>query len=427
MRITIFGVVWCIILIYMFIHTNPKYMIGITLFSMVFQASSVAFLNEEGIGPQVLTSVAMIVWNVIHSISKSSKIIKTQNRSVEEKISLVAIVLFIGVIVYSRSVNKNKYEITSIQYMMYFAQLMIYILCYLSCRNAARNLSEVELQTIIVRLIVFVVVLGGLQFLTTTNILPRNILWTTFIYNTQAKNIAYYVTEYNPRIFSTFMEPSYCAAFLVGAFYYVISIRPMNAKKIWLSVAVLIEIILTFSSSAYGAFAIVGVIYLIFSKNKRALKYLIPLAIIITVILIISGHLMNILNDVIFKKYESGSYIDRSGWDKRAIEAFHRSPIIGLGYYNVRGSSFAYSLLGQLGLLGAITWCFINVPLLVYGVRHRSAKNINCMFFHVTAITVMMIAVPDISYTVFWLSMYISAVSIVITQKIEISKNDNQM
>ena len=409
MRITVFGVLWFIILIYMFIHKNPKYMIGITLFSMVFQSTSVVFLGNNEVGPQVFTSAAMIVWDQIHLWGKGKLVIKRRKRSIEEKISFLAILLFIGGILFSRHVNRDNYEMSSTIYMMYFIQLIIYFLCYLSCCHAAENLSEKELQNIIVSLIIFVLVVGGIQILTTTNILPRNILLETIIYNTKGVSFAYF-NEHYFRFFSTFMEPSYCAGFLVGAFYYLISIKPLHKGVLWLSVAVLIAIILTFSSTAYGAFAIMGLVYLLFSKNKRALKILIPLGVAMLLLLAASGKLMEILNDVIFKKMESGSGVTRSNWNAFALKQFYLSPKVGVGYKNARGSAFLYSLLAQLGAWGVISWCGINIPLLVHSIRYIKRKNVNYEFFHMAVIVAMIIAIPDIEFTGFWLSIYICAV-----------------
>ena len=408
MRITVFGILWCIILIYMFIHNNPKYMIGITLFSMVFQVSSIVFIGDIGIGPQIFTSAAMIVWDQIHLWGKGKLVIKRRKRSIEEKISFIAILLFIGVILFSRHVNKYDYDMPATVYMMYFIQLVIYFLCYLSCCHAAENLSEKELQNIIVSLIIFVLVVGGIQILTTTNILPKNIFLETFIYNTNAGNIAYFM-DYYFRFFSTFMEPSYCAGFLVGAFYYLITVKPLSRGRIRLSVAVLIAIILTFSSTAYGAFAIVGLGYLLFSKNKRALKFLIPIGIVMILLLTVSGQLINILNDVIFKKMETNSGTTRTAWNTFALKQFLLSPKIGLGYKNARGSAFIYSLLVQLGVFGAIAWFGINIPLLIYSIRNRTEKKMNYEFFHIAVIVAMVIAIPDIDFTGFWISMYICA------------------
>lgn len=424
MRITVFGVLWCIILIYIFIHNNPKYTIGITLFSMVFQVSSVVFIGDSGIGPQIFTSAAMIVWDQIHLWGKGKLVIKRRKRSIEEKISFLAILLFIGVILFSHHVNKYDYNMPAITYMMYFIQLVIFFLCYLSCCHAAENLSEKELQTIIVSLIIFVLVVGGIQILTTTNILPKNICLEMFIYNTKNSAIAYF-SKYYFRFFSTFMEPSYCAGFLVGAFYYLITVKPLSRGRIWLSVAVLLAIILTFSSTAYGTFAIVGVAYLLFSKNKRALKILIPLGVAMLLFLAVSGKLMEILNDVIFKKMETGSGMTRVGWDKFALKQFQLSPWVGIGYKNTRGSAFIYSLLAQLGVFGAIAWFGINIPLLVYSIKKRTKKKMNYEFFHIAVIIAMMIAIPDIDFVGFWISMYICAAAMNVKNTVKVTSEES--
>ena len=101
------------------------------------------------------------------------------------------------------------------------------------------------------------------------------------------------------------MEPSYFAGFAVGSFYYFLSYREKRKENICLLVGLLIEILLTFSSSAYVALVFAGMIFLASSKEKK-LKFEIIMASVVG-FAIMYLFFFDVLDLVIFSKASSGS------------------------------------------------------------------------------------------------------------------------
>lgn len=407
MSITVFGFCWLGALCLVFISNNVRYMVFMTLFSVIFQSASVIVIGDDGVGPLIITSFAMIVWNVWKSGGRL--IIAKHGGRVYKKISICAVLLLVLVILISWGNNRMNYRWQPIVFWMYFTQLMLYILCYFSCWNVCKWIDSEKVHGILMNVILFVAVVGAVQFMVTSGILPRSPLLNTFIY-TPDTNSAYYWYERYYRVFSTFMEPSYCSAFLVGAFYYIISFRDPRRKELLLAVVLLVEIILTFSSTGYGAFFVCGILYLFFSKNKKYMWILLPFGVCAVLFLGVTGELSVVLNQVIFKKMNTGSGYTRRVMDGRAMNGFLQAKIWGVGYKNVRGSSFLISLAGQLGIMGIVSWCMSWLPLFVETWKNRNKEILAAAIYLLAgAICSMVIAVPDIDFCVFWGAMYMAA------------------
>ncbi len=422
MSITLFGLVWLIIIAIAFFFGKTKNMIALTFLSMVFQASSVIVISETGVGPQLITSSLMIVWSFTRYRSFANVNYKTQQTKFERASRMCVLLLILAIIV-SYLKNSKLYTINSSVYWLLFIQLLIYVGCFLCCFNVGKSVSATDIRKIIIGTITFVSIVGLVQFLLTVNILPKNSFIELLLY-TKDTDSAYYWYDYYPRVFSTFMEPSYCGAFLVGGFYYIISINKNNNYEKILSVVVLSEIILTRSSTAYGSFVICGAIYLVICKNKKALRYLIPLGIIAVITLLITGQLKVLLDEVIFNKMQTGSGHTRNEWDKNALNSFYSSFLFGTGYKNVRGSQFLLSLLGQLGFIGCIIWFLTWLPMIIFSLKKRNNLNLVASgLFLVGVVVAMFIAIPDIDFCVFWGAMYMFAIVISSTVRFKYKEN----
>ena len=410
MRVTIFGIIWLSILIIVFLNNKAKYIVGMTLLSMVMQQASVVFLGDTGIGPQIFTSVAMIAWSLRTSTIWNDFTLKFSKKNYLKKICFIAIVGFIGVILISRKINYMTYRLTDVDFTLLFIQLLIYILCFLCMWNLKDKVKAEEIETIFVNIILIVVVIGILQVGTQMNVLPLKSIMCTFIYtNPDALNNPW---QY-PRFFSTFQEPSYCSPFLVGGFYYIISLGNKSKKYMFLAVTLVLAIMLTFSSTAYGTFGICGILYVIISKNKKALKYLVPIGIACVLLLFVSGYLMQILNEVIFQKMSTGSAWTRGNLDDYCYAMYEKAKIWGNGYKNIRGSQFLKSLAAQLGIMGCVFWFLIWTPICAFLIKNRiDSKFVGVLLYLVSVVIAMFIAIPDIDIIVFWGMMYLVAVTL---------------
>ena len=403
MSITVFGVLFLTIAIIFFINNKEKMLLGMLMLSMCIQTTSVIILGDNGVGPQIFASIIFFAWIFLNSnIALTGNIVLKKKKGFWH-FSSISIWVFFGYIIFTTyQVHNNANKSQNI--FLYIWQLLIYIICYLSIPYISRRIDKKDVESILEVIITIVLAVGVIQFLTTTNILPRNILLNTLIYNTSGEEFAYNLSYY-PRVFSTFMEPSYYSAFLVGSFYYLISRNVWNKKNLCLSIVTMAEIVLTFSSTAYGATVLTGIVYLSISKNKKALKYLIPLGIFAVIFLSITGVAQDILSDVIFNKMRSGSGITRTGWDTYAMKIYSSNKLFGVGYKMVRGSSLYTSVLGQLGIVGAVLYAVSFFPLILTGLRTTGA--VSAALFLVGCIMAQIIALPDLDLCVFWLGMYL--------------------
>ena len=411
MSITIFGYGWILTLICVFIQKNAKYMITMTLFSMVFQASSVFLINGQGVGPQIPTCFAMIVWAVVHSAFWKEFKLSFSRRNKVFYVEIFLLAAFCIVILVSKKKNVLGIVYSDTWYLL-LLQLVIYMVCFVSMWSSGSRITTDDITGIFEKISIFVMVIGLLQFLVTTNILSRNVFWETFLYTPDTQS-AYYWYSYYPRLFSTFMEPSYCGVFLVAAFYYNITINRNKGYIRVVCIVLVLEILLSFSSTAYGAFAIGGVIYLIFSSNKKALKYLIPIGIAAVSLLTAMGTLITWLNMVIFSKGETGSAVTRHNWNEWAYEMFLDSPVWGAGYRCVRASSLYYSVPAQLGMAGSVVLILFLGILLWKLYTFRENKECSAIMVSLCAVIVaLIIAVPDIDNLTLWQMLYFAALII---------------
>lgn len=414
MRITLFGVIWLLFVGYSFIHGKPYRMVRAVMLSMVLQQPAVVIVGGGGIGPPVITSAAFILWFLYFRLLKKDMRVILYKSGWVKKVSTLSCIFLIAAII--GSYMKNGVEPMNDLFGLYFLLLCTYITCFLLMWGLRYELTSGQVREIFTGIVKAVSMIGFVQFINTCGIINISFILRLLLYNNTDYGLRIGEAAYSwslPRLFSTFQEPSYCAAFLVGTFYYLIAYGMNSKTDIRLAVVVLVEIILTFSSTAYGAFAVCGVIYLIISGNKKALKILIPLAVFILVVIILSGQLDDIWNTVIMNKLDitkSGSAWTRNLWNKLALESFYSSPILGVGYRNCRASYVVFSVLGQLGGVGCIVWMGMWLPCFIKGFfSKKEAEIISMTLFFAGVICAMLIAIPDIDFCVFWLAMYLMA------------------
>ena len=414
MKVTIFGIIWLLFVGYAFVNKNAYYMLRAVLLAMVLQQPAVIIIGENGIGPQVITSAIFIIWYIVFKIMQNDWTINIRKAGKIETWSIFSCIFLVLTIVYS--VLKNGINENNQTFLLYFLQLCIYIICFIFIWKLKTEFEIEYIHKIVKEIVKIVLIIGFVQFVNSCGIININSVLKTFIYNNTDMGLQMGDARYpwsTPRIYATFQEPSYCSAFLVGTFYYFVAYGMTNKENIKIAILILAEIFLTFSSTAYGAFAVSGISYLVISRNKKALKILIPLAILALVTIVISGNWSKIWNDVIIEKLDttkSGSAWERNMWNENSIAAFKKSPMIGVGYKNCRASYIIYSVLGQLGIIGCIFWIGMWIPFVLNALFKNSKVNISAIvLLLIGVISSMLIAIPDIDFCVFWLAMYLLA------------------
>lgn len=401
---TIFGIIWIIILIFIFFQFDLKKMAFLTMFSMVLQCSNAIVIDKLMVGPHVITNIVFLMLYLFKK--RNLKIDKPQ------KIRISILCIFLAIIISSIFNNTLDDNILKI------VQISTYMLNFLLMYKMRLEFNNQEIYKFIKHLSIFVLIIGFIQIMSSSNLIPRFTIINELFFNDRSYNVYYWHDNYF-RFTSVFMEPSYCSCFLVGALFYFLSIWDNKTKKNYFLIGTLvIAILLTKSSSGYAAFGIGTILFLIFSKNKQIKKILLPLSIIGCIILLI--FFRDTLNEVIFSKANSGSANTRYYWNKSALNAFNTSKIIGIGYKNVRGSSIVCSLLGELGIFGLLSYAFLNAQLIIPIFNKKYQKNLQfagIRFGILAIIIIQIIAVPDLDLCIYWLFLDILAIHKNIPQK----------
>lgn len=388
---TIFGVLWILLIVFCLCKQDIKYMLSLTLFSMVLQCSNVIQMGSLSVGPQVITNIAFIIMMLLITLKHHTIKIR--------RLRLVSLSLFLLVFIVIISSYMNGILSSS---GMKILQIIIYAISFCIIQRLSEKVDKEYQYNMIRKITVFILVMGVIQILITANIIPRISLIKVLFYNEDAYNVYFNHNNYY-RLMSTFMEPSYCGCFLVGSFFYFLSTWRGSKRDSWLLIWLAFEILLTQSSTAYGALAIVGLLFLLQSDNKKVKKVVIPLCILVLVFMLTIGY--EILDAVILSKASSGSANTRYYWNQAAIEAFNSSKILGTGFKSTRASSIIYSLLGELGILGFGAYLLLNISICisVINIKRYTPQYIAACYALLAVVVGQIIACPDLEFCVYWL------------------------
>ena len=144
---------------------------------------------------------------------------------------------------------------------------------------------------------------------------------------------------------------------------------PLTGRPIVQILIISALVAMVYLSTSSGALAMLGLLlFLMFLNFVRGLfvgrpfaaagifSALIALTCAVGAVLFlapIAEFVQRFLDTVIFTKSQSQSYIERSSWNRIAMEAFYKTYGLGAGLGSVRASSWAVSVLGNIGFPGA--------------------------------------------------------------------------
>lgn len=399
MSITIFGVVWFILLVFCFFNRNRNSLIFLLLLSMVFQSTNVVvIMGNVGVGPQIITCSAYFFRILFY------------DRVSEIMISKFSIVTLFFCVIVTISALVNKIERLTI--VLYLLQLYIYVLCFTSIIKYSDKYDIEVVQGYIIKITWFVVIMGIIQFLMSCLIIPKFSLFQSLFYNEQglSETVQFLVERRYPRLFSTFMEPSYCGAFLNGVFFYLCAQKEVFKKNKLLVLLVVVEILMTVSATAYVSYLIGGILLSIYGRNKKMLYILIPVSILAIFAFIIKG---DYIETAIINKLTSSSGTERNKWNKIALERFQEKKMFGWGYKQIRASSLIYSILAQTGILGLISYIYMMMSIVIFYLNKKISKDYQAgaAIAVLVVISAQIIACPDLDFCVFWFFMFVIALS----------------
>jgi O-antigen ligase len=152
-----------------------------------------------------------------------------------------------------------------------------------------------------------------------------------------------------------------------------------------LSVVLLILLFLSTSTTAYAALAVLILGFLLSTTiavvcnalNRQMLVVWAAVSIVTAGIgLAVFAEarfvepLSAMLNTMIFEKHASASGLERAYWNMKGLQSFFDTHMLGTGLGSTRSSSWAVSVLAQLGLIGALMMLSL-VAFLLLGARRR--------------------------------------------------------
>jgi hypothetical protein len=395
---TIFGVIWVVMLAVAMYKNDWRILVAMVILSATLQCDNVFVIAGMGVGPQIFTSIVFVIFSMIYNL-KGSMILKINKK----KTTLIMLLLFLVIVVLVSSWINDCLGSNYI----YVIQLLMYVICTICMYRVGEVVGEDLIYKIVRNITIFILIMGVIQLLSTSNKITRIGFINVLFFNDKVSNaIVYYIDDYH-RICATFMEPSYFAGYVVGAFYYLFSFKEERKSNIVLFGALLVELLLSFSSTAYGAFCIVGLLYVVLSK-EWSMKFYISVGGVLVFYLMYTKF-YNILDSVIFNKMKSGSAVARNAWNNEAIRVFKESPIIGSGYKSQRASSVIFTLLAEEGIIGLAVYGLLNIRILlsiVFSKKYGVLEHERAICFAILSVVVgQIIAVPDIDNCTYWMWM----------------------
>lgn len=393
MQITFFGAVWILILVFCFFSNDHRKILFLALFSMVLQCDNVLTIGGTGIGVQIFT--ISIAWIRLWIVKRAS-----DNGKSAARLAWLCVALFLLVtisVVVNQSLDSER--------QIGIAMIFIYVMFLRTLSKKQIQIDDAWLEKTENCILVFVLIVGFLQVLCKSGVSFLTEPLRTLIYNDVNNSDVIFNYKSLNRFYATFMEPSYCGAYLVGMFSLIMVRRKLNFRNLMLGLLTCVAILMTRSSTAYGGLAVVGCLLLVTRAQKKVFKVMIPALFVGG--MLIAAYNMDLLNEVIFDKALTGSFRTRITLDQWAVQAFRGSPVFGVGYRNFRASSLIVTLLAEVGALGFGIYMVLAVLVLKWAIVDKKNFSAKGRAFFVLGIMVcQFIACPDLNFSPFWMAAY---------------------
>lgn len=427
MGITNFGIIWLIVLL-LASFSGIKSLTKVLFVSSIFQAGAVFIIGKSVIPPLTVSCIFYCVVSFLrHNRKFNFKFPNCMNTyflmwAILVVTSLLASALFVGT-VYLESLDWVEYAIYD-GHVAFFGlfSILIYGITALMLYND-KPISNKELYHVIVFMIVFVFIVACWQYISVFNSIPKNNFIANLIYsNTVSESVGFYNSLNNVysnlfdiRLHSTFMEPSYCAGFLVCSFFYLFSKNKYSLLDITLISLLVGMIILTYSATAYATFAFACFLSFTISGRIKAfwgLAFKFGVFLALGMILITYMDLWNAIDRMILQKSDSHSAYIRNLWNMNCINIFQTTYGLGMGYASVRGSSLLFTLLGTFGTIGI----FLYLRFIFLLIKSKYSLTYCPLFSNETIVLKCMIilvivsqfiAIPNFDYSIFWMVLFI--------------------
>jgi len=396
MQITFFGFLWLIILILSLIPKKNNFIFGCLLFSMVLQCDNVITISGMGVGPQVITCIVFL-----------AKALLTPNKKIKYTIGKqTAILLFLIIwIVLTVFVNEST---ISLELIFRIIQIGLYFLCFIKLARVRDSISKNSIYKTIDLLTIFLLTMGIIQFLMSCHIIPKFSIIRILFYNDSSESIAFNISGVYERMCSTLMEPSFFAPIIVSLFLYFLHKNNKKAKDYIILSIIVIEIILTKSSTAFAAFLVVTMIFAY--KNYKRDKFIIFACSYIVIFGFI--YWTGLFDDVILNKLSTASGITRTRLNDAAFDLFLANPFFGNGYKSSSASSLIFTLLAETGIIGTLLYFCFALYSLKTVVKYQKQKESIFSWMFIVAVFCQFLAGSQLDLSSFWLIAFIYSINL---------------
>lgn len=421
MSITLFGVISILILAICF-FLPLRYSLRLVIISAIFQASSVFDIGDKGIY-LLLIAEGVFILKVLLFTSWKRNLLKINERKKIWVIFwwafvIIAVlgafflpILFEGTYVQAGGASTIK-DITPLKFSSKNLIQVVTLLINSITVYLVFKMRELFDKDFIIKSFLYaigiVLFIGFWEYLYKMNIIPIKFP-TEFLYNNDGyKQLFDQNTRFGlKRMNATFLEASYCGAFLAASFWGCISLK--NKTSNILAVLLLIAIVCNFSGTGVVTFALGGVVFMMLGNNRKKLVYFGVVFFIVIFIMSQTG-LLDIFVEMIVGKMDSTSGNVRSDTNIFSLKLVLDTFGLGVGIGSHRSYSFIINMLALVGVLGTILWGISMWYLFMPIYRRRKVDN-TCNFILIYFIVLLIgqcLAIPDLSFSPFWMGLIVA-------------------
>ena len=201
-------------------------------------------------------------------------------------------------------------------------------------------------------------------------------------------------------------------------------IRWQSAASFLLMLTAMVLTVSTVGYACLGTIVVGGILlYLRYSFRRRGaapFKVLLVLGVVGAAVPLLlltgAGHTIGKVFETVFiNKVDSDSYRERSLWNTLALQTSHDSYYLGAGWGSVRASSFACSLMGNVGIPGVLLFLVFILQLLRPLFTPRRYAHFEMFERSLFAIAIMLVALliatPDPIMPVIWVLFAVATAS----------------
>lgn len=420
---SLFGLVWLGLNILAFLGPS-KHLIRLLIVSCIFQ--SVSIIDNGGattIMPILLTEVFILLkFLPLLLIKKRIYFSKNLQRFLVMIIVLIVTTLFasnlfqniIKVYAPALGIDYNyrtggvllKFSSSNIVQIAYLVIHSLVIMCLTNNTSLTKNHnSGIAYHLHSLKIAIFlVVVIGFWEFsskVTDLNFFPKE------FFITSSNSRSEFTMNGLNRLNSTFLEPSFAGAFLAASFWAIFSISKTKLSYLF-TLSIFVALVLNLSGTGIVSFILGGVIYFLANDLKKAIGISL-IAISVIGILYFTPY-FDIIYTLLTEKGDSHSGNVRFGAMYYSLDVFIQSYGLGVGLGSHRGAGFLTTLLASIGIIGLFFFSRFLIIIIESYVRFsKHNRSLNAVvYFAITLLIAQILAIPDLSYTPFWMWIFMA-------------------